>query len=886
MIQTFKTIYFPDYKINNPNARGLTLAFGKNDQGIYNVISSLGSYELRELLGFHSYKKLEDHVKEKNQHINSYCIVRLKKEINKLTKKKAEKNLDPVHVTFKGGKNNPLHKWYSYLEGYSPDFVKYILDKFAPRANVVYDPFSGTGVTAIVAAQRGINSFYSEVNPLLQLLTETKLDISLLSDKKRLAIIKTISNIQENLSEMIRSMDPDSSLLESYKNTFNNSVFFDKETFELVLKARTLVDEISYKNPLAANLLQVAILNALIPSSLLQRAGDVRYKTKKELSRKKDFIETINKNLIDIIDDTKNIETLPARPILLTEGAQDIKKIPKLKIDTVITSPPYLNGTNYFRNTKVELWFLRGIKTQCDLNEFRYNSVTAGINDVTKRKEFKSYSTPEVKEIVEKLQKKAYDSRIPKMVGDYFNDMTNIFSNLIPHLSSQAIVAIDIGDSFYAGVKVPTDELLEQSLENIGYIKKEKIILRKRKSRNGKLLKQVLLIFEAPIKKKKGQVRINKKRPDWINDWNNFKKELPHTKQPFSKRNWGHPLHSLCSYQGKLKPSLAYFLIKTFTKPDQKILDPFAGVGTIPFEAALNGVSSYGFDISPAAIHIARAKIEKIDKERVQRIVERLDNFIKKEDIDLYELRSAQEFGLNRKLKEYYHPKTLEEIVKARCFFGSLPKFTSSESFVIASLLHVLHGNRPYALSRRSHGITPFAPKGEYEYKSLISRLKEKIERNLKTEIPDRFKVGEIRYQDATSWWPKHIKDLDAIITSPPFFDSTRFYSANWLRLWFSGWNNEDFNNQPMGFIDEKQKLGFDVYESVFRQARERLKPGGILVLHLGKSSKCNMSEKISEISTPWFKTIDVFEESVEKIESFGVKDQGAVNKHQFLILS
>jgi hypothetical protein len=44
---------------------------------------------------------------------------------------------------------------------------------------------------------------------------------------------------------------------------------------------------------------------------------------------------------------------------------------------------------------------------------------------------------------------------------------------------------------------------------------------------------------------------------------------------------------------------------------------------------------------------------------------------------------------------------------------------------VFASLLHVLHGNRPYALSRRSHPLTPYAPTGPVEYKSLLRKLEE-----------------------------------------------------------------------------------------------------------------------------------------------------------------
>jgi hypothetical protein len=139
--------------------------------------------------------------------------------------------------------------------------------------------------------------------------------------------------------------------------------------------------------------------------------------------------------------------------------------------------------------------------------------------------------------------------------------------------------------------------------------------------------------------------------------------------------------------------------------------------------------------------------------------------------------------------------------------------------------------------------------------------------------------------QDATDWWPREVDDLDAVVTSPPFFDSTRFYLANWIRLWFCGWERRDFETQPLRFLELKQKQSMRSYEPVFRQARERLKPDGLLVLHLGRSVKCNMAEELSQIAKPWFRTIDVFEESVSHCEFHGIRDKGRVSAHQYLIL-
>src|SRR5690554_3057826 len=90
-----------------------------------------------------------------------------------------------------------------------------------------------------------------------------------------------------------------------------------------------------------------------------------------------------------------------------------------------------------------------------------------------------------------------------------------------------------------------------------------------------------------------------------FNSWTIFKEKLPHMVHPYSKRNWGSSLHSVCSYQGKMKPSLAHHLVRVFSKEGDTVLDPFSGSGTIPFEAAINGRVGLGMDIGLLATTVS-----------------------------------------------------------------------------------------------------------------------------------------------------------------------------------------------------------------------------------------------------------------------------------------
>ena len=373
--------------------------------------------------------------------------------------------------------------------------------------------------------------------------------------------------------------------------------------------------------------------------------------------------------------------------------------------------------------------------------------------------------------------------------------------------------------------------------------------------------------------------------PRWEKSWKAFKRNLPHQAEDFARRNWGHPLHSLCSYQGKMKPSLAHYLVKTFVPDGGRMLDPFGGVGTIPFEAALAGIGSSSFDISPAGYQISKAKVGLPQASECARYGRELESFIEAGSVGDSEFAAAGKIHFNGPLPDYFSPGTFHEILLARRFFMERPPRSASESLLFASLLHILHGNRPYALSRRSHPITPFAPTGPAEFRPLMPRLREKVACSLETPRGEQFLEGKVFLQDATSWWPREVCDLDAIITSPPFFASTRFYLANWMRLWFCGWEANDFRVQPLAYVDERQKQGFAIYEPIFRQARERLRSDGVLVLHLGKSRKCDMARELVKVAVRWFRVADIFNETVTHCESHGIRDKGTVTAHQFLIL-
>lgn len=426
-------------------------------------------------------------------------------------RKTSQSKENPVYktkdVTFVNSRDIPFQRWYPYIEGYSPDFVKTIISENNINANLIYEPFAGTGTTIFAADSLGIDSIYSEVNPLLRFLIKTKLDVLGLSKEDRNVIGLSLIERKASIFGDIKEYRPSRKLDKAYKDVFGRSVYFPNETYDIILRLRSFIDDLyksadNINNRLIADLLTIAVFSCLLPVSFLKKQGDVRFKTDKEKAAEmRSLQDVLPLKISQISEDIINSNyVLKNNHNLAVENAKTIGNYESdRKISAVITSPPYLNGTNYFRNTKLELWFIYELKTKDNLRIFRDEVLTSAICDVKHeyREVFNPVNSPLLTKVLNELETAAYDRRIPLMVKCYFMEMYQLFAGLRKQLDANAKIFIDLGDSIFSGIHIQTDIILIQVLEGIGYVFDNREILRERRSRNGSLLSQVLLSFHV-----------------------------------------------------------------------------------------------------------------------------------------------------------------------------------------------------------------------------------------------------------------------------------------------------------------------------------------------------------------------------------------------------
>lgn len=364
-----------------------------------------------------------------------------------------------------------------------------------------------------------------------------------------------------------------------------------------------------------------------------------------------------------------------------------------------------------------------------------------------------------------------------------------------------------------------------------------------------------------------------------------FVEELPYRQGEYAGRNWGHSWHSLCSYHGKLKPAIAHMLVSEFTEKGDIVLDPLCGVGTIPFEACLQGRIGIGNDLSKMAYAITKAKVEHPKRSDVDKVIVDLDKFIEENKHKyISEPLPYSDFGFNGKIPDYFQKDTYSEILAVREYFIN-KSLTASEAMVLSCFLHVLHGNRPYALSRNSHPLTPYKPTGEFVYKNVLEHINKKISIAYAKIDVSEIKTGTAFLGDYSLLSNELEGKVDCIITSPPFAGSIKFYIQNWMRLWCVGWENSNFKEADNEFLESKQKKSMDIYYDFFNMCYKVLKPKGKVILHLGNSKKCNMADELEARAKEFFDTVYKGAENVENIEKHGIKDKGATFEHQYLFL-
>ena len=290
-------------------------------------------------------------------------------------------------------------------------------------------------------------------------------------------------------------------------------------------------------------------------------------------------------------------------------------------------------------------------------------------------------------------------------------------------------------------------------------------------------------------------------------------------------------LHQLSPYIGKLKSVIARDLIQQYSKPGQLVVDMFCGSGTIPLEAACLGRRVFASDTSKYAVVLTKGKLSApTNLEIAQNELDHLFELAESKAIP--DLRRTPQW-----VRAFFHSRTLKETLRLTEVL-----INESHCFYLASLLGILHHQRPGFLSYPSSHLVPYLrsknfPRSShpelYEYRPVKPRLLAKIGRALKRQpgSPLLELVQGIQQSSAESLILP--SDIDCVITSPPYMNALDYRRDNRLRLWF-------LNDICDEVKDDKYTTPSDfrfLIDGLAKQLNQKVKCGGYCVFIVGEQT-------------------------------------------------
>lgn len=325
--------------------------------------------------------------------------------------------------------------------------------------------------------------------------------------------------------------------------------------------------------------------------------------------------------------------------------------------------------------------------------------------------------------------------------------------------------------------------------------------------------------------------------------------KLKHSKVP--KENWKgssvhteFTFHQLSPYIGKMKSEMASWLVKNITRKGQTVYDPFCGAGTVALEAAASGRNVISGDLNPLAILLTRAKLFPINN-----IEAALDKLYQYEPIAIDYSERVDLRTVPTWVRKFFHPETLRETIG---WTEILSK--RKEYFLLASLLGILHHQRPGFLSFPASHAVPYLRTGlfpvdkypeYYEYRNVKTRLVKKVERAYKrppSVFPNLNKICLKRSADTP-----FSQSVNAIITSPPYMRQLDYARDNRLRLWFLG--EEDWVSLDKK-ISPSEHSFFTLMRECFRVWHNILDEKGTCAIVVGNGRSKEYGEPLWKVLT------------------------------------
>lgn len=358
------------------------------------------------------------------------------------------------------------HCFHVYPAMMIPQVARRIIENFGKKANILFDPYCGTGTSLVEANLYGINAIGTDINPLARLIATvktTKIDMQILDlflhdfNDYIFSINFRVDNIKSIIIPEVRNID----------YWFSKDI---QQKLGILLGYIENINDISIRN-----FFKVAFSETVREASFVKNGEFKLVKTKRiedkedidvfglmisKLSRNKqglmDFIKACKKDTFTNVYDFNTVYTIPDNIIKPNS------------IDIVLTSPPYGDS----RTTVAYGQYSRLPNEWLGYKEA--NQIDRMLMGGEKRKHSHKFKSEILNDVINAVQKQ--DKERARDVISFYEDYEKSIKNISITIKKGGFVCYVVGNRTVKGVNIPTDEITSQLFKENGFNHIETIV--------------------------------------------------------------------------------------------------------------------------------------------------------------------------------------------------------------------------------------------------------------------------------------------------------------------------------------------------------------------------------------------------------------------------
>jgi len=239
----------------------------------------------------------------------------------------------------------------SYRACYKPQLPAYFIERLTEPGDIVYDPFSGRGTTAVEAALHGRCVIANDVNPLSSILTQPRLELPDLGD------------IETRLNSLRFKVKQHSDI--------DLSMFYHRDTERelLALRSYLIKRRADYKEDATDRWIRMVATNRLTghspgffsvytlpPNQAATAENQIRINQRmNQKPQYRDIRELILRKSRQLQGD--NLRAAAETATFMEDSAASTLGIPTEVVKLTVTSPPFLDVVQYARDNWLRCWF-------------------------------------------------------------------------------------------------------------------------------------------------------------------------------------------------------------------------------------------------------------------------------------------------------------------------------------------------------------------------------------------------------------------------------------------------------------------------------------------------------------------------------------------------